>query len=811
MKKRGAAPLLIILGLTLTACWIPLPKETAIVVQVMKGADPNGIPVDGVHVIVDGATLVTGARSTGQVFKSLSVGGNHAVQVDPASLVDPQGGREWVLRGSHISGESPDGTYLAYAKRGFALGDTVMSVPVADGFITVVTVYLDELEVSPADNQWLTDGRDTSSPYRSADTDEFASPIMPTFRWRQEPSLAGTVNFTFQLWRDTDGDTRFPLGIRNTSGYDNTLSGIQPDWEVPLSGLQGAWAAGTGQVILWSSRTDGYPSDAYDLYYAPTSSWTDGNWEKNLVVRDAQWAASGGAFFFTVGPGAPFPNDTLLLKNGTGYTFGLRARDASANLDTLAATATRNVTPVSGGTPLGSVNGLAFTGTPSGGQVVLTFTNPASASSYRVYAGPSSAAVGDARYIRKTFNWSSGSSVLGTLTGLVNGTNYWIGVEPFAANGDVGIAGSPISAAPAVPVGSTPGPSWSGTNFTVSPTATPGQVLASWGTAAASSTITYRLYHALGSVASSDAGAYASGIYAFMDTTGTSATVGDLVNDIPYGFAVIAMDSAGNGSTPLTTTVTLPGSGGPAWDTQLPSILSSVRWASGSTPGSTVYPLGWTYQYNGFPLGQNPKAAPPDGEYVWRVIQDNGNTAARVDGKLSAFYTYNAYYYFSTESSALKMTSPSSNVDHRRVFSFMEGGIPPLSLPSDIMGSPLDSSAGATSSYQQRPDADFAGLLETGTDPDKVNQMIIRYQTNQDGEAVFSKTVGGDFLGILKISAMNRTTGSPLIPPYLQNKEFLEWYDHTADNVVDFPNAIYPLVFSGALTDPDYSDPELAP
>ena len=187
-----------------------------------------------------------------------------------------------------------------------------------------------------------------------------------------------------------------------------------------------------------------------------------------------------------------------------------------------------------------------------------------------------------------------------------------------------------------------------------------------------------------------------------------------------------------------------------------------------------------------------------------------------MDGKLNAFYTYNGYYYFSTESGALKMAGPSSNVDHLRVFSFMEAGIPPLNLASDIMGSPLDSSASPSTSYQQRAARDFAGLLDSGTapvppDPDQVNQVVIQYNTDEDGEAVFSKNVGGDFLGILKISAMNRTTALASQPPYLQSKEFLEVYNDTGKDLEDFPNAIYPLLFSGALTDPDYRDPELAP
>jgi len=38
--------LLVLLLLILNGCWIPLPRETAIVVQVLSSADPTGAPVN---------------------------------------------------------------------------------------------------------------------------------------------------------------------------------------------------------------------------------------------------------------------------------------------------------------------------------------------------------------------------------------------------------------------------------------------------------------------------------------------------------------------------------------------------------------------------------------------------------------------------------------------------------------------------------------------------------------------------------------------------------------------------------------------
>ncbi len=107
---------LLLLPLIFSACWIPLPRDTAIVVQVLEGADPTGIPIEGVAVLIDGQPNLT--RGDGTVFQSLSIGGLYPVQVDVETLGDPQGGRRWTLLGSQISGEGPEGTYVAYAAAG---------------------------------------------------------------------------------------------------------------------------------------------------------------------------------------------------------------------------------------------------------------------------------------------------------------------------------------------------------------------------------------------------------------------------------------------------------------------------------------------------------------------------------------------------------------------------------------------------------------------------------------------------------------------------------------------------------------------
>ena len=800
--------LLFLLPLVFTACWIPLPRDTAIVVQVLEGADPTGIPIEGAAVLIDGQASIT--REDGTAFQSLSLGGSYPVQVDAESLLDPQGGRAWTLLGSQISGESPEGTYVAYADRGYAIGDTAMTVPVEEGFITVVTVYVSPLLASPEDNQWLTDGRDASSPYRSANIDEFASTILPTFWWRQEPSLIGTgiINMTFQMWQDIDGDTRFPMGVEDPLDYDEVMDPassfyIPPDWQVPLAGLQTAVPGSTSEVFLLSGAAVDSSSVSYDVYYAQTPSWNNNQWENNNIIRNIPVVSDGGA----VRSNLSFSTPGFTAKNGVQYTFGLRAQDASANLDTLMATNTSNTTPVSGNSPLGSVTGFAIIGTAPG-QVIFTFNGRGVATSYRFYAGPNANTVYNEKYVRKIFS-DNGPSVIESLGGLVGGTNYYFGVEPFGANNDVGVAGSPLLAVPGTPISDTTAPAWITTSFSVSPAATPGDVDVTWGTATDASPFFYRLYIAPGSVSASDAAAAASGLYGFIDTSSTSATFRGLVNAVSYNILAVALDDQGNRSTPLGDSIVLSDPAdttGPVWTTEDSAIFTSVNWSS----GSTVYPLGWTYDYNGFALRQDPRAAPPQGEYVWRVIQDNG-TAPPVESKLGAFYTYDGYYYWSGESGALKMTSPSSNVDHRRFFTFLELGLPPIDQPSEIMTTPLDASLALDRSYQQRPAADFTGLQSSNTitDPDWVNQMIIRYDTNADGEAT---NLGNG--AYLRSRLMNRQTSLTLDPPYLRNKGFfLTYLDRPTDDLVPFlpPAVTGPVLFFGLLSDPDFEAPVLAP
>jgi len=805
--------LLVLLLLILNGCWIPLPTETAIVVQVLSGADPAGAPVNDVDVIIDGETLVTGAGGTeGQVFKSLGISGDHLLSIDTASLTDPQGGRRYVLTGSHTSGDvAPDGTMVAYASRQFALADTTMTVQVEEGLITVVTIYVDELQRSPVDNQWLTDGSNPSSPYRSADASEFASTILPTFWWRQEPSLSGTVTFTFQLWEDDDGDTRYPLGIADTTNYSSAMntsssSYIQPDWQVPLAGLQRAEVALTaGQINLWwGTAQDSIAFSTYDVYYAPTTLWSS-DWEENPVLRGVVTGTDDGfAKTGSLGPGTS--NSSVLFRNGTEYTFGLRAQDTSANLDSLSATSTRTAIPAGSSLSWSSTSLTAVADSVTGGKVDLTYDDSVTgATTYRIYAAPATDFASHAfhdRFLRAQL----APAVSASITGLVNGVNYTFGVIPIDSSGNsasgISAAATPSSASAA----DTTSPVWTSSGaFTATTNANPGDVEITFQDIASdAATVSYRIYSAPVSLTVSDMEAmYFTDIAAFGATPQTTTLTG-FVNGVNYRFGIRAFDPSGNtvdgASNPtLTLDSTTGDTTGPTWSTNTQALFSSLNWSS----GSTVYPVGWTYDYNGFALGQDPAA--DQGEYAWRVLQNT------VESKLGAFYAYSGYYYSSTDTSSHQMSGVSSNVDHRSIFSFMESSLP----STTVMGSPIDSNL--TAAFKQRPAAAFASSLEdiTAINPHTLNQMVIEYQTDEDGVAIVRDlTSGGNFLGDLKVLAMNRTSSLSSVPPYLQYKEFFLNYLDTgspsSDDITDFfPSTQYPVFFSGDLADFDYRDPAL--
>lgn len=788
----------------ISGCWIPLPEDTAIVVEVF---DARGNPVDGVVLLLDGSeTIITGSQTDpGLVFKSLNVEGDHTIQLDTASLIDPQGGVGWTPLASQISGEVLP---LSFENRPFTGGSDVLIVPVNKGEITVATIYLDDILKSPMDNQWLTDGSNPS-PYRpDNNTDEFRDNPEPVFWWRQDPSLGITVSYTFQLWEDDDTDTRFPLGVIDHVQYSTAMDSsnigyVQPDWQVPLAGIQRAETVGVNTVALWASQaSDSSNPIDYDLYYAPTTQWVGTDLEKNPVVRDIipEGALDGVARKFNLGTGSTNPG--LLLKNGIEYTFALKARDGASNLDTTGSTSTRKATPGSSASSFGAVTNLsAVADSTIGGQIDLTFLCN-HGDGLRVYAAPSltfNKYPFDSRFIRDTLNCNSTPETY-SLANLVNNVAYSIGIEPFDASGNVGTASSIVVATPS-------GASSIDTTAPSAPTisATPdgnGQITLNLSAVTDSNSVFRRVYWSPVSFTSSDEAMAYTDLAA---STPGSLILSDIPNDIPFNYIVRAIDSFGN-SARAATQVTLNelDTTGPTWASDDPGFFGTISYSV----ASTIWSLGNTWGYGsaagGFALGRDPGQG--QGEYIWRIIQKNPVRGIARTTKLGAFYTWSGYYYASTESGSLNMSSPSANADHRDVFSFIEGASNVLS--ADVMGTPFDSTdAGG---YKQRTAAQHTTSLAAGSGT--TNQLTILYNTDEDGQAIVSQisspTAG--FAGILRIFCANKQRPLPTPEPHLQGKEFQISYFDASLGLVNFPPPTFGgsgIFFFGTLDEPDYQDP----
>lgn len=785
--------LLMMVPLAAAGCWIPLPEETAIVVKVIN---EEGAPVDNAAIIVDSATtLVTGSRGNpGQAFLSLNLAGLHSVQLDSASLIDPQGGQAYVPLASRISAELIP---MWFGQRPYAGGSNLLVVPVEKGSISVVTMFVGDMLKSPLDNQWLTDGG-AASPYRvGAGTGEYQNTPSPTFVWRADPAVANTVtagDFTIQFWADEDQDLRYGLDIADENDYASAMSpdgtGVAPDWQIPNVGIQRAEPDGTGRVRIWSSPVIG--GSVFDLYYAPTTHWNSGetDYEKFPVLRAlVPGAADGGALTFSVGTGTANP---VLFKNGTQYTFALKARNANSDLDTTGPTETRYALPPAGANSLAAPSSLQVTGTNAGGTLSVSYTC-AGTDSIRVYAAPA----GDfatypysQRFIRGLTSCASGSGSY-NLAWLVNGLSYTVGVESFDAAGNVGGQAATVTAAPAANPADTTAPLWnSGGGMVASTGSSPGEVDVTFDTASDANTASRRLYWGPAAQASDREAMFFTDLSAGGSTTTWTFT--DIPNDVPYDFAIVALDSYGNAGTPAITGFTLSGSGShPSWSSDTTALFTAAQVPSS---GGTAYTL-WSYDWNGFDLAR----ANPGGEYAWRMRQAG---SPGTDSKLDVFYTYSGYYYATTEASGPFMAAPSAAIGHRDVFAYIESSISPLS--TNIMGTPMDSTASGR--YRQKTASLFTGQLAAGSGT--LNQMVIRYNTDADGQVVVTPISISDFVGFLRLQAMEKQT-NPFgwtTHPLFQTKEVLTAYQQSAD-LIPYPGALLADVFFFTdLATPDYKD-----
>lgn len=294
-------------------------------------------------------------------------------------------------------------------------------------------------------------------------------------------SVAGTSATVSGL---SDGSQYFfvvkATNISGTSGPSNEVSAI------PLAAPAGlaVTAVGSGQLTLsWSAAAG---ANSYAVY---------------------QGTSAGAEASTAVLSGIAGTSATLTgLSNGTTYYFVVKGINS---------TGTGAASNEASGTPVAPPGGLAAA--PGAGQVTLTWTAGAGATSYSIFEG--TAAGGEASVPVQT--GVSGTSAV--VTGLTNGTAYFFVVKGVNASG----SSAASNEAQAVPLAAPTG---------LTATAGNGQVALNW--TAGAGAVSYNIYQGTAAGAESTTPVQ-TGI------SGTSATLTGLSNGATFYFVVRGVDSSG--------------------------------------------------------------------------------------------------------------------------------------------------------------------------------------------------------------------------------------------------------------------------
>ncbi|MBI2890729.1 MAG: fibronectin type III domain-containing protein [Nitrospirae bacterium] len=266
--------------------------------------------------------------------------------------------------------------------------------------------------------------------------------------------------------------------------------------------------AGNGGVTLAWNAVAG--ATGYKVYHGTSSS--------NL----SQWALSSEANA-TVGG----------LTNGTTHYFavaGTAGSVESAKSDVVSATPSG----ASQGVVLSAPAGVAVT--VGDGQVTISWTTVAGASSYKVYFGTSPSAL---------TSTAAGSTTSAAISDLTNGTTYYFAVA--AVSGSAESSKSAIVAGTPTAVADTTPPVFAGLAFATAVSS--GQIDLSWSAAtdnvSASSAITYRICQSVtsGTCATSFTATYTTVAGA------TSYSVTGLTGGTTYHFLARSVDVSGNQDT----------------------------------------------------------------------------------------------------------------------------------------------------------------------------------------------------------------------------------------------------------------------
>ena len=266
-------------------------------------------------------------------------------------------------------------------------------------------------------------------------------------------------------------------------------------------------------------------------------------------ITSYQYSFDGGTTWSTAS-GTSSPLIISGLVDGTSYTVSLRAVSAAG--PGAISTNTETGTPATYPNPVTSSTIVA---NAESGQTVVSWTDPGNGGSAitQAQATAFSSLTGGTQIstCTTTSNLTVGATASCTLTGLTNGTTYYVSIQSENAVGWSGRSSPRVAVTPSIDPGAV---------SAVTGTPGDGRVALSWtpGSTGGSSITNYTIWYSSG-------GAYTE--FTTPTSTATSATVTGLTNGTAYTFEVYAVNS--NGTSPASApsspvTPTGPGITSPA-------------------------------------------------------------------------------------------------------------------------------------------------------------------------------------------------------------------------------------------------------
>jgi len=331
----------------------------------------------------------------------------------------------------------------------------------------------------------------------------------------------------------TTGTTATVTGLTNNTSYDFKVIATNP----------------SGTAVATVTATPKPPPAAFSVTASPGDTQVTLNWgtSAGAVYYQVQFRTGSSSFANFGSPTTGTTATVTGLTNNTSYDFKVIATNPSG-------TAVATVTA----TPKPPPAAFSVTATPGDTQVTLNWGTSTGAVDYQVQFRTGSASFA---------NFGSPTTgTTATVTGLTNNTSYDFKV---IATNPSGTAVATVSSTPNPPPGA----------FSV--TATPGdtQVTLNWGTS--SDAVDYQVQFRTGSASFANFGS---------PTTGTTATVTGITNNLSYDFKVIATNPSGTAVATVSATPTSGGSAPGAFSiTATTASDSQVGLVWSTSTGATSY------------------------------------------------------------------------------------------------------------------------------------------------------------------------------------------------------------------------------